>query len=92
MAPGAVEYLPRGAFMVPNMGKWKAEPMRSPSSASVVVYGVPTHLEDHHVEMFLKQGTRDMVKEEDRERFDKLKVRRLLTRAPANVSATEQGV
>ena len=91
LAPGAVEYLPRGAFVVPTMGTWKPEPMRSPSSASVVIYGVPTDLEDQHVEMFLKQGTRELVKEEDRERFEKLKVRRLFSRAPANISATEQG-
>ena len=91
LAPGAVQYLPRGAFEVPNMGRWTAEPMRSPSSASVVIYGVPTDLEDQHVEMFLKQGTRELIKEEDQERFDKLKVRRLFARPPANASAAEQG-
>ena len=71
------------------MGAWKAELMKSPSSASVVIYGVPTELEEQHVEMFLVQGSRELVKEEDRERFSQLKVRRLYSRAPANAQGAE---
>ena len=55
MALGAVNYLLCEAFVVPNMGRWNAEPMRSPSSASVVIYGVPRDPEDHHAEMFLNR-------------------------------------
>ena len=67
LAPGALDYLPRGEFVVPHMGAWKAESMKSPSSASVVIYGVPTELEEQHVEMFLVQGSRELMKEEDRD-------------------------
>ena len=91
MALGAIEYLPCEAFVVPNMGRWKPEPMRSPSLALVVIYGVPTDLEDHHVETFLKHGTRELVKEEDQECFEKLKVCRLFARHLTNISATKQG-
>ena len=91
MALGAIEYLPHEAFVVPNMGRWKPELMRSPSLASVVIYGVPTDLEDHRVETFLKQGTQELVKEEDQECFEKLKVCRLFAWPSKNTSTTEQG-
>ena len=74
LALGALDYLPRGEFVVPHMGAWKAKPMKSPSSALVVIYGVPTELEEQHVEMFLVQGSWELVKEEDRECFSQLKV------------------
>ena len=49
MAEGAMQYIPRREFEVPEMGKWTPEPMRSPSSASVVVYRVPEDLDESHV-------------------------------------------
>ena len=69
LAPSVLDYLPHGEFVVPHMGTWKAEPMKSPSLASVVIYRVPTELEEQHVEMFLVQGSRELVKGEDQERF-----------------------
>ena len=67
------------------MGKWMPEPMRSPSSAFVVVYGVPKS----HVATCLVQGSEELVKPEDRERFRQLRVRRLLARAPEWQPATK---
>ena len=89
LAPGALDYLPRGAFVVPHMGAWKAKPMKSPSSALVVIYGVLTELKEQHVAMFLVQGSRELMKEEDWERFSQLKVRRLYSRALAIAQGAE---
>ena len=77
--------------MVPNTEKWKVQPMRSPSLALMVIYEVPTDLEDHRMEMFLKQGIRELIKEEDRECLKKLKVRRLFAGPLVNVLLTKQG-
>ena len=73
-----MQYIPRREFEVPEMGKWTPEPMRSPSSASVVVYGVPEDLDESHVATCLVQGSEELVKPEDRERFRQLRVWRLL--------------
>ena len=78
MAEGTMQYIPRREFEVPEMGKWMPEPMRSPSLASVVVYGVPEDLDERHVATCLVQGSEELVKPEDRERFRQLRVRRLL--------------
>ena len=91
MALDALNYLPREAFMVPNTEKWKVQPMRSPSLALMVIYEVPTDLEDHCMEMFLKQGTGELVKEEDQECFKKLKMHRLSVWPSANVLEWNKG-
>ena len=62
MAEGAMQYIPRREFEVPEMGKWTPEPMRSPSLASVVVYGVPEDLDESHVATCLVQGSEEVVK------------------------------
>ena len=89
LAPGAIDYLPCGEFVVPHMGGCKAELMKSPSSASVMIYRVLTELEEWHVEMFLVQGSQELVKEKDWEHFSKLKVCRLYSQTPTNAPGAE---
>ena len=54
------------------------EPMHSPSSASMVVYEVPEDLDESHVATCLVQGSKELVKPEDREHFLQLRVWGLL--------------
>ena len=74
-----MQYIPRREFEVPEMRKWTLEPMRSCSSAFVVIYGVPEDLDESHVATCLVQGSEELVKPEDREHFWQLRVCRLLT-------------
>ena len=84
-----MQYIPRREFEVLEMGKWTPEPMHSPSLASMVVYGVPEDLNESHVATCLMQGSEELVKPEDKERFRQLRVPRLLVRASEQQPATE---
>ena len=69
MAEDAMQYIPQCEFEVLKLGKWTLEPMCSPSSAFVVVYGVPKDLDESYVATCLVQGSKELVKPEDRGHF-----------------------
>ena len=63
----------------------------APSLALVLTYGVPIDLEDQHVEMFLKQGTWELVTEEYQECFEKLTYCKLFAQPLLSILVTKQG-
>ena len=65
MAPGTVDYPPPRGVHGAEYGKMEVRTDNIPLIGIGGDIGVSTDLENHHVETFLKQGTREWVKEED---------------------------
>ena len=83
----AVKYVPRRTFVVPGAGAWTPEAMRAPTSASVVVYGVPRSMPEDEVAASLARGSQVLLEDKDRSKLAGLCVRRLFARGQARTLA-----
>ena len=78
--PDALKFIPNREIPIGDAGMWLPQLMKTPSTTSVVVYGVPEEIGEEHVARFLVQGSSHLVRPEDRERLTSLRVTRLRSR------------
>ena len=90
-AAEALQYVPGREFTVGDAGTWVPQPVKTPTSASVVVYGIPQNFDDEYVARFLIQGSSHLVRPADRERLGNLRVTRLRTRQRTEQQSTGAG-